>query len=63
LLQSPSGTRTVAGRKLYLYAAGQRLTTVAWHHDGDAYWISNTLTESIPNQQLIGIAASLVRAG
>ena len=62
LLKSPSGTRTVAGRKLYLYADGQRLTTVAWHHNGDAYWISNTLTESIPNQQLVGIAASLVPA-
>jgi LCP family protein required for cell wall assembly len=63
LLKSPSATRIVAGRKLYLYADGQRLTTVAWHHDGDAYWISNTLTESIPNQQLVAIAASLVQAG
>src|ERR1700722_5074974 len=62
LLKSPSGTRIVAAGKLYLYADGRRLTTVAWHHDGDAYWISNTLTESIPNQQLIGIASSLVRA-
>jgi polyisoprenyl-teichoic acid--peptidoglycan teichoic acid transferase len=63
LLASPSGTTTVDGRKLFLYADGHRLTTVAWHHDGDAYWISNTLTSSIPNRQMIAIAASLTRDG
>jgi LCP family protein required for cell wall assembly len=62
LLASPSGTRVVAGRKLYLYADGGRLTTVAWHNGPDVYWISNTLTSAIPNQQMVGIAASLTRA-
>ena len=59
LLASPSGTRTIAGRKLFLYANGGRLTTVAWHNGPDTYWISNTLTSAIPNQQMVGIAASL----
>jgi polyisoprenyl-teichoic acid--peptidoglycan teichoic acid transferase len=62
LLASPSGTRTVAGRKLFLYADGGRLTTVAWHNGPDVYWISNTLTSTIPNQQMVSIAASLTRA-
>ena len=62
LLNSPSGTRTIAGRKLFLYANGGRLTTVAWHNGPDVYWISNTLTSAIPNGQMIGIAASLTRA-
>jgi polyisoprenyl-teichoic acid--peptidoglycan teichoic acid transferase len=62
LLLSPSGTRTVAGRKLFLYADGGRLTTVAWHNGPDVYWISNTLTSAIPNQQMVSIAASLTRA-
>ena len=35
LLASPSGTRTIDGRKLYLYADGGRLTTVAWHNGPD----------------------------
>jgi LCP family protein required for cell wall assembly len=61
LLASPSATTTVHGRKLFLYADGHRLTTVAWHHDGNAYWISNTLTSNIPNRQMIAIAASLTR--
>jgi LCP family protein required for cell wall assembly len=62
LLQSPSGTRTIGGRKLFLYADGGRLTTVAWHRGPDSYWISNTLTSDIPNGQMVNIAASMVRA-
>jgi polyisoprenyl-teichoic acid--peptidoglycan teichoic acid transferase len=61
LLSSPSGTRIVKGRKLFLYKDGSKLTTVAWHHDGDAYWISNTLTEDLTNSQMVSIAASLMR--
>lgn len=62
LLASPSGTRDINGRKLYLYADGGRLTTVAWHNGPDTYWISNTLTSAIPNGQMVGIAASLTLA-
>jgi hypothetical protein len=62
LLQSPSGTRTIGGRKLFLYADGGRLTTVAWHKGADSYWISNTLTSDIPNGQMVNIAASMIRA-
>jgi polyisoprenyl-teichoic acid--peptidoglycan teichoic acid transferase len=61
LLSSPSGSRTVNGRKLFLYKDGSKLTTVAWHHDGDAYWISNTLTEDLTNNQMLSIAASLMQ--
>ncbi len=61
LLSSPSGSRTVNGRKLFLYKDGSKLTTVAWHHDGDAYWISNTLTADLTNSQMLSIAASLMR--
>jgi polyisoprenyl-teichoic acid--peptidoglycan teichoic acid transferase len=62
LLQSPSGTRTINGRKLFLYADGGRLTTVAWHQGPNSYWISNTLTSDIPNSQMVNMAASMVRA-
>jgi LCP family protein required for cell wall assembly len=59
LLVSPSGTRTIGGRKLFLYAQGGKITTVAWHARSGVYWISNTLTTDISNQQMIAIAASL----
>ena len=62
LLQSPSGTRTIGGRKLLLYADGGRLTTVAWNKGPNSYWISNTLTSDIPNAQMVNIAASMTRA-
>lgn len=61
LLASPSGTRTVNGRQLLLYADGGRLTTVAWRDGPYSYWISNTLTSTIPNREMVAIAASLVR--
>ena len=61
LLDSPSGTRTIAGRKLFLYAQGGKITNVAWHTPTGVYWISNTLTTDISNQQMIAIAASLTR--
>ena len=61
LLDDPSGTRVINGRKLYLYADGGNLTTVAWHKGKWSYWVSNDLTSTIPNRQLVNIAASMVR--
>jgi LCP family protein required for cell wall assembly len=61
ILSSPSGTKVIDGRKLFLYKDGAKLTQVAWHRDGDAYWISNNLTENLPSSQMLEIAASLTR--
>ncbi|HEX5192714.1 MAG TPA: LCP family protein [Solirubrobacteraceae bacterium] len=61
ILSSPAGTKVVNGRTLFLYKDGSRLTQVAWHHNGDAYWISNNLTENISNAKMLEIAASLTR--
>ena len=61
LLASPSGTRAVDGRQLRLFASGGKLNTVAWRARGAVYWISNTLTGSIPNGEMVSLAASLMR--
>ena len=61
LLGSPSGTKVVHGRKLFLYAQGGSLTNVAWHTPQGVYWISNTLTTDLTNQQMVAIASSLTR--
>ncbi len=63
ILNNPTQTRVVAGKKLMLYAEGGKLTNVAWRTPQGVYWISNTLTTDIGNQQLVAIAASLSRAG
>ena len=40
---------------------GQHLRLVAWKTKKAVYWVTNTLTMSIPNNRLIAIAASLRR--
>jgi LCP family protein required for cell wall assembly len=62
ILNNPTQTRVVGGKRLMLYAAGGRLSNVAWRTSQGVYWISNTLTTDIGNQQLVAIAASLTRA-
>jgi LCP family protein required for cell wall assembly len=67
ILNHPTETKVIHGRKLSLYADdGGHLTDVAWHQGPYTYWVSNTLTsdtpnENIPNHELVGIAASMVR--
>ena len=63
ILSSPSGTRTVAGKQLLLYTNGGKLNLVAWRTPQGVYWVSNTLTDDLSNQQMVAIAASLTRAG
>ncbi len=62
LLAKPSGFKTVDGKRLELFAGGGKLTTVAWRTPQAVYWISNTLTTDLSNQQMVAIAASLTRA-
>jgi LCP family protein required for cell wall assembly len=61
LLDNPTETKVVAGKKLILFAQGGNLVDVAWRTKQGVYWISNTLTSDIPNSKMVDIAASLVR--
>ena len=63
ILDDPSETRKVNGRKLELHYDGRRLRLVAWRTKRAVYWVSNTLTQSLGTRQMIGIAASLRRLG
>jgi polyisoprenyl-teichoic acid--peptidoglycan teichoic acid transferase len=63
ILRHPTATQVVNGRQLREYGTGGELTLVAFSTSTGTYWISNTLTDSIPNAQLIAIAASLRPAG
>ena len=62
ILDDPSETRKVNGRKLELHYDGRRLRIVAWRTKRAVYWVSNTLTQSLSTRQMIGIAASLQAA-
>ena len=59
ILHSPTRIVDVAGRTLLEYFNGGKLSLVAWRTPKAVYWVSNTLTDSIPAGQLVGVAASL----
>ncbi len=61
ILDDPDTTRTVNGRKLMLYYDGSHLRLVAWRTPKGVYWVTNTLSMSIPNSRLTAIAGSLRR--
>jgi polyisoprenyl-teichoic acid--peptidoglycan teichoic acid transferase len=63
ILNNPTQTKTVAGKQLMLYFNGRQLSLVAWRTPQGVYWISNTLTDNLSNQQMLGIAASFTRVG
>ncbi|MBE2319261.1 LCP family protein [Solirubrobacter sp. CPCC 204708] len=61
ILDDPDRVREVNGRKLELFYDGSRIRLVAWRTSKGVYWVTNTLTLSIPNSRLIAIASSLRR--
>jgi LCP family protein required for cell wall assembly len=61
ILDDPDRTITRGNRKFRLYYDGKRLRLVAWRTKRAVYWISNTLTQSIGEDQMIAMAASLKR--
>ncbi|HET8537689.1 MAG TPA: LCP family protein [Solirubrobacteraceae bacterium] len=63
ILDNPSETRTLNGRKFELFFDGSRLRLVAYRRKNDAYWVSNTLLETLTNKQMLAIAESLTRVG
>ncbi len=62
ILASPSEIRFVAGKRLELHFDGRKLRLVAWRTAQGVYWVSNTLSLDLTNQQMLGIAASLTHA-
>ena len=61
ILDDPDRVRDVNGRKLELFYDGSRIRRVSWRTKNAVYWVTNTLTLSIPNSRLIAIASSLKR--
>jgi LCP family protein required for cell wall assembly len=64
ILGHPSATKVFRGRVFDIYEDDHgHVTDVAWHADGNSYWVSNTLTSTIPIKQMIAIAESTVPYG
>jgi LCP family protein required for cell wall assembly len=58
ILANPSLTKTIHGREYDIYVDGDRVKMVAWHRGDNVYWISNTLLQSLTNDQMVGMARS-----
>jgi polyisoprenyl-teichoic acid--peptidoglycan teichoic acid transferase len=61
ILDDPDRTVRRGGRKLRLYFDGRNLHIVAWKTKNAVYWISNSLTQGIGEDQMLEIASSLRR--
>jgi polyisoprenyl-teichoic acid--peptidoglycan teichoic acid transferase len=61
ILDNPDETRVVGGRRFQLFFDGRRLRLVAWRTRRAAYWVSNTLSQSLNQRQMLAIAESLTR--
>jgi hypothetical protein len=50
------------GRSYEIYYVGDRVRLVAFHEDGNSYWVSNTLLQTLDEPQMVAIAESLEEA-
>jgi LCP family protein required for cell wall assembly len=58
ILDDPTETKTVDGREYLIYTDSGQVKIVAWHRGEDTYWISNSLQQSLTNEQMMGVAES-----
>ena len=58
ILEDPTETREIHGREYDIYSTAGKVTLVAWHRGESTYWVSNSLGDSLTNDQMIGIAKS-----
>ena len=63
ILDNPTKTRRMRGRTYELFYDGDRLRLVAWRTGKGAYWVSNTLLQTLSERQMLGVAQSLRRVG
>ena len=63
ILENPSEVRTIDGRDYMLFYDGDRLRLVGWKTDKAAYWVINTLTQTLDNDQVISMATGMRELG
>ncbi|MBJ7343315.1 MAG: LytR family transcriptional regulator, partial [Solirubrobacteraceae bacterium] len=62
-LDTPSETMKMRGRSFELFYDGTRLRLVALRTSKGVYWVSNTLSLTLTNPQMLAIARSLTPLG
>jgi polyisoprenyl-teichoic acid--peptidoglycan teichoic acid transferase len=59
ILENPSETRREGDREYLLFYEGDRLQVVGWKTSKAAYWVSNTLTGTLSEEQMLAVAESM----
>jgi polyisoprenyl-teichoic acid--peptidoglycan teichoic acid transferase len=59
IIDNPTETREIGGREYMLFYDGDRLRLVAWKTNEAAYWLNNTLTQTLEEDEMIAIADSM----
>jgi polyisoprenyl-teichoic acid--peptidoglycan teichoic acid transferase len=61
ILENPTETREIGGREYMLFYDGDRLRLVAWKTDQAAYWLNNTLAQTLEEDEMLAIADSMAQ--
>jgi LCP family protein required for cell wall assembly len=56
ILDNPSESHTIRGRRFDYFYDGDRLRLVSWRTGGAVYWVSNTLLQTLSRKQMLEIA-------
>ncbi len=56
ILKNPSETRRIEGRDYLLYYEKDRLRLIGWTTGSGAYWVINTLTRALSEDEMIAVA-------
>ena len=51
--------KTIGDRDYDIYLDGDRVRLIAWHEGDNTYWVSNSLLQTLTNDQMLGIARSI----
>jgi polyisoprenyl-teichoic acid--peptidoglycan teichoic acid transferase len=58
LLTNPGQTLRTGSRTYSIFYTGEQVRVIAWREGNAAYWVQNTLTNSLSPRQMLAIAAS-----
>lgn len=59
ILDDPDSEKTVGDRDYKIYFDGDRVRMIAWQTDQGSFWLSNTLVESLSDQEMLDIAEGM----
>jgi len=63
ILKNPSEYRTIDGREYMLFYERDRLRLVGWQTNKGSYWVNNTLTQTLSEDEMLAIATSTQELG